>query len=73
MEDFVIVSDEFYESDMVNNEKAGDSNVKQMKIEAKDDYEDNDNPSRNLGGSEKEHDGQLDVGRTDDVRVCFFI
>uniref|UniRef100_A0A0N5ADI4 FAR1 domain-containing protein n=1 Tax=Syphacia muris TaxID=451379 RepID=A0A0N5ADI4_9BILA len=68
LEDFVIVSDEFYESDMVNNEKAGDSNVKQMKIEAKDDYEDNDNPSRNLGGSEKEHDGQLDVGRTDDVR-----
>lgn len=69
MEDFVIVSDEFYESDPVSHEKTSDSGDKSLKIENKDD--DSEFQLRNHSGSEKEHDGNLDIHKSDEWRVNF--
>lgn len=66
LEDFVIVSDEFYESDSVGHDKTGDGGIKNMKVENKD--EENEFPLRNHSGSEKEHDGQLDIHKSDEWR-----
>ncbi|VDD89918.1 unnamed protein product [Enterobius vermicularis] len=66
LEDFVIVSDEFYESDPVSHEKTSDSGDKSLKIENKDD--DSEFQLRNHSGSEKEHDGNLDIHKSDEWR-----